>query len=242
ASAGYILFLDPDDCLAENAAETLYAESIKCFPEIIFYDVQSIPKESKLIKKISNPKKNKSQNIIKSVFLDVKKPAVATPGKMYAKDLVIKTYEKLSFIKERLVYAEDLVFLFTASALADSYSTLNLSLYRYHTNPESISASKSKEALDLISDQIDSVIEILTLLSLDDELIERNSDNLFRAKEKMVGHLSAEKHYLRRHLVEEDTGRELYLDSLLNAYKPQKNLKHLIRMLIYTCTFSKIKL
>ena len=242
ATGKYILFLDPDDCLQTEALEKLFDLTNKEPTDIVFYSVGIIPKQPITTLERCLPKKNDiPESILKVVFCDTPNISWGTPGKMYSRDVANKAFNELAFIKDRLIFAEDVLFLFSAAAHATSCASLPEELYIYNKNPESITETKTISTMLKHGDQIDIITRYIKHLTHDKKLNELHGALLHIAASKVIGILNSDKELMKRFLVDPQTGKSLYLKSVCNSYKSRSSLKDLTRILLYIFTLTKFK-
>lgn len=238
----YILFLDPDDCLQTHALETLNNLTIKNPADIVFYAVGIIPKQPITTLERCLPRKSDDpESILKVVFCDTPNISWGTPGKMYSREVANKAYNELSFIKDRLTFAEDVLFLFSATAHATSCTSHPEELYIYNKNPESITETRTISTMLKHGDQINTVTKYIDRLAQEKKLNELNGVSLHVAASKVIGILNSDKELMKRFLLDPQTGKSLYLKSVYNSYKSRSSLKDLVRILLYILTFSKLQ-
>lgn len=242
ARGKYVVFLDPDDSLQIEALEKLHALVHSEPVDIVFFSVEIFPTQPITTLDRRLPKKSvNAKTILKTIFCDTKNMSWGTPGKMYSRELALKALDELIFIKERLTFAEDVLFLFAAGAHAQSCSSLPEKLYIYNKNPESITEVKTIERMIKLGIQIDRVNGHLNNLSQKKELDTAKQRALKAAATKIFRTLSSDKELMKRFLHDPVTGKALYLKSTFNSYKSRSSLKDITRIVLYIISFTKFK-
>lgn len=136
ATGKWIMFVDSDDWLEENAVELLVENSdgMEIIVTTIFIDEQ--PTET--TRETGTLDKEEIKELISSMFLDnnVKFNFVATPwAKMYLKDFIKKNQLKM---EKELKIGEDFVFNLEAYSKTNKISFVKNNLYHYRTNLGSV--------------------------------------------------------------------------------------------------------
>lgn len=242
AQGKYIIFLDPDDSLALNAVELLYSEAQRTSAEIVIFGIEIRPKAGFLRSNIFTPPKVKGcKSPLQAISFNATGYSWGTAGKMYLNSLVISAFNEISFIPERLVYAEDALFTFAAVSLASSYASVPVPLYHYYSNIESITKVTSPELIERNCAQIDLIVKYIMKLSSSPAFHETNRHCLARAVKKLNGNLLSDKALLNRHSLDPITGTPLYAKALIHSYSASGNLKAVVKLIIYLLTFKSVK-
>lgn len=244
AQGEFVLFLDPDDCLSHDAVETLYEAVSQTKVDIVFYGIKYLPVQDLHPLSSSLPQSPSAQmgGVLISVFCDPRMSLWGTAGKMYSRDVVLRAFSKLSFIEDRLVYAEDVLLLFSVAALAKNTCSVAKRLYVYHGNAESITAGGSAEANDYHVNQILLIVNALVVLSSNDDLIQLNGAALTKARKNVVARLSYEVGMLQRMSIDLASGKSLYLRSVFMSLRAKRNWKEIVRLIVYFLSVGQIKI
>ncbi len=104
------------------------------------------------------------------LFNKIKNFHPGTPGKLYSHSILKKTYNKLSYINEKLVYGEDQLLLFTAASLSKNLLIFPEVFYCYHVNPQSITVQNDYGSIKKINQQLNSIIKHIELISNEQEI------------------------------------------------------------------------
>ena len=165
STGDYILYLDPDDELVENALDVIF-DQIKSNPELdlLFFNSKYVPRHGFLSSKPTVPLGLFLNDIPRSV-LSEDKLTYGTPGKLYSKKVLVKGFSDLSVPEDvRLVYGEDI--LIFASALFNSCCVIGIDkeLYLYYRNEGSITNAKDGDVINYNIAQLDLIIFYLNKL------------------------------------------------------------------------------
>lgn len=242
AKGTYILFLDPDDCLKSGALIQLHEQAKTTLPDIIFFGVEVSPQPPATALKRNLPADCRvPEEILNTVFCNVSNSSWGTPGKMYARNVAISAYDHLSFIEHRLTFAEDVLYLFSAVANANSCLSVNSPLYHYFKNSESITETKDFYDISNLCQQIDLIKSHLVILSKNDKLMMKNGSSLLKSFVKVRNELTSNAELMKRYTTDPYTGRGLYFSSVLSSFRARTSLKDISRLGIYVLTFGKFK-
>src|SRR5699024_7220292 len=105
--------------------------------DIIFYNFSFSPKKRIYQNKIQALPFKKSDRILEAVFKNGGKKSIyhGTAGKVYKRDLLRKTYNKLDInINNRFTFSEDQLLYYAILFNNPSYTTLIYNGYIYHQN------------------------------------------------------------------------------------------------------------
>lgn len=162
ATGEYIVFLDPDDELAEDALLTIYNE-IRKNPgtDLLLFNVQYNPElkfwQKKPIVPIGFFKNNVADNVLKEKAL-----SYGTAGKVYSKELLIKGFDCFSIPESiRLVYGEDILIFAGALFNAKKAIGFNEYCYVYHINESSITKKLDSMSINNNIEQLNLVVHYL---------------------------------------------------------------------------------
>lgn len=167
AAGDYILFLDPDDELAPNAAERLVS-TLREQQDLILFCSRSIPelKPWQLHSSVPNLLNEYDQDVILKSILKCEAFRYGTEGKLIRRDVLLDAYHKLNVCeKERLVYGEDKLLFYSVLSCANAVTSIPDRLYVYHRNATSITGGDSVESLSYKIDQLGTVWSFLKNLS-----------------------------------------------------------------------------
>lgn len=237
ASSGqYILFLDPDDEITSNCLIELNSTLIKRRVDIIFFDVENVPK-LKLKKRTKLPVDSNNQSeLLRNIYSKSAKFNLGTPGKLYSRSALSRAYNK-SYVPDdcRLVFAEDVLLLFLVCISSDSSSSICSPLYVYHNNDSSITQVVNSESIRFRSMQIDSVVYFIT------ECVKNNKD--ISGKSDIVDYL------VKRLVVDKllymrlcDSNDNSYLQAMKEVVQHRFSLFDYVRIFLFFSSFGKLRL
>lgn len=235
ASGDYVFFLDPDDELTSNSLELLNNHLNSNYTDIIFYDVEFSKKSLFFSKKIVLYPKSLDGWVLNNFYFQGRKRYLSgTPGKIYRRDFIKKIYAQLDVpLDYRFVYAEDIFLLLGAMLNFPSYSILPQSLYKYYSNPTSITMSESQEQIRANIEQYTFFLKTIIQYS---ELIELSKEDK-RIFETLITRLKSDLYLQSRYLTNTS-----YLKSLYMSFKLKPDLSQVFRVLIYIVSLKKLKL
>lgn len=243
AKGNYIFFLDPDDSILPESLLKINKEINKSPSDLIIYGIEEINKTKKnyIIPKFK--KNTVKKNILYILFNNIKNFHPGNAGKLYSHSLLKKTYEKLSYIEERLIYGEDQLLLFTAASLSKNLLIINDFFYCYNINQNSITIQKDYNSINIINKQLTTIINHIETVSNESEINKINKKkSIQKTKNKIINNLIYAKEIRNRYLIDPKTNKSLYFTSVKNVLKAQPNIKNLLRIIIYIFTFKKVKL
>ena len=242
AQGNYILFLDPDDTIPSDTLEKLKIKIDASKADLIIYSLEIINDtiSKKLIPK--NHQKKSKKNVLSILFNDIKNIHYGTPGKLYSNSLLKKAYKKLSYIKNRLVYAEDILLLYTAAGLSKEILIVKDAFYIYYQNMESITTQIDKNAQIRHITQLNEIINHIKKIAIDKEISHINSYYIDQATKKIVNQLIYDKEMKNRFLHDPQNDKPMYLKSILLTIRSKPRFKNVLRLIIYIASFKKIKL
>lgn len=203
ARGKYILFVDGDDWLEENALELLYSNAIENMSDIVIYDAfKSFDDSKEKINTIAN-EVELSSDYIENLFL-----GKVVPSMCYK-------FINLEFIKSNNIrFAEDISFAEDLATVASLFmnnpkiSILRENLYNYYQRQESITKKKTVKVLE--------INEAFSFIK--NRLIEVNLYNKYKeAFEYMVFLHLFDNWFLGTYVEDEHIGVSLY-----NQYKSRK--------------------
>lgn len=236
AKGRYILFLDPDDSITQNATQEIANAALAQQPDIIFYGTQAVVVTPNGIKNEIHRPPIISRSLHKS-FLKAKTYNLGTPGKAYSKEILTNAFTLLAVPEtERLVYAEDALLLYAAIQCANSAISIPSLLYCYQENKNSITQQRSLSDIRKHQSQICMIIERIRSLPHKNEPATHSI-----IKKHFINKLSFDFHMLARHHPDEH-GKDLYLHSIYNAFQHRKSLKEITRLAIYIFTLGNARL
>ncbi len=153
AAAGHwIMFLDSDDCLAENACERIWIESIEAPADVIIFGADTFPAYPKArgwYDQVLGVQDHRENRFLPRVLFD-------TPG---SKPFVWRhAYDAAHLLKtgvrfdETVRYGEDMVFIMEIFPQTSRFSFISDTLYHYRWyRPSSMMETANQDMLHLIS-------------------------------------------------------------------------------------------
>jgi len=239
ALGNYVFFVDPDDEISSNTISELRSVILCSNPDIIFTSVSIVPPPFFLAKRFKMPNDSGCTDLFQRIFLDVKYPWWGTPGKLYKRDLLIKAYDKLSFIKERIVYSEDVLIFVVCVSLADSFKCVPNAVYRYWINPTSITKTRTHEKISENVRNIGMVINILKCFSGGAGFSTKTAR---LSLDKVTRLLQSDVFFISRFMINPSTGRSFYLVFMIKKIFLDFDWRSIIRILIYLGSFGRVLL
>ena len=143
AVGDYILFLDSDDCLNKNTLQFLhdniayYSSDILSFGMKYFNSVNEFDNQDEIDFKVEVFSKD---NILKHYYGDNKTMSLC--GNAIKRELVVEGFKTIPESLRTIRLCEDFVALFEIIKLCSSSAVLNVPLYYYRINPNSVSHTK----------------------------------------------------------------------------------------------------
>lgn len=231
AKGCFVLYLDPDDELAENALNIIYKQ-IKNNPklDLLLFNSKYIPSHNFLSSKPCVPLGLFENNIPCSI-LQESKLTYGTPGKLYSKRALIEGFNELSIPENiRLVFGEDI--LIFASALLNTNCAVGLKqeLYLYYRNETSITSIKDSGVINNNILQLDLVICYLKKLN--------GIKNINSCVDVIVERIELYKIGLRKELV---SSNKEYLFFMLSCFLKTYSWKTLAKLMIFLASLTMIK-
>lgn len=140
ATGNYIIFVDSDDELAEDALDTLYSAIVSSDADIVISDYRLLLSRGKsIIKTQKLTHRSDSNFLIKALFSG--EVSHCLWGKIYSK----KLFEKPLINYKNQCNSEDLILLIQLAARAKKISKIDRITYNYHQNFDSITNTKISE-------------------------------------------------------------------------------------------------
>lgn len=228
AVGDYILYLDPDDELVENALDIM-SDQIKNNPalDLLFFNSKYIPKHSFLSSKPSVPLGLFLDDIPRRI-LSESKLTYGTPGKLYSKRVLVEGYNDLSIPENvRLVYGEDI--LIFASALFNVHCAvgLNKELYLYYRNEGSITNARNSDVINYNIDQLDLVVLYLYKLE--------NIKNVGSCIKVILNRIDLYRIGLKKELA---SSNKEYFNLMVSMFLKTYSWRVLVNIMIFILTFS----
>lgn len=228
AKGEFILYLDPDDELADNAL-SIINEQLNKHPELdlLLFNSQYIP-EHKFWSVKPNVPTGVFKEKIAETILKEKKLNYGTPGKLYSLRAIKKGFDYLSIPENlRLVYGEDV--LIFAGALLSINCAVGVSdkLYLYHRNETSITKIKETTAVENNISQLDLVLSYLNSL--------KEEAKLKSSIEIISNRLELDRLSLQKNLIETNGD---YLKIMLKIFWKTKSWRVLVNLSIFFMTLT----
>ncbi|PAF51937.1 glycosyltransferase family 2 protein [Helicobacter sp. 13S00477-4] len=244
ACGKYICYLDGDDFLDTKTCEISMTKAHileiqeKNLPDIIHFGMQFFPPDWK--RKTPNiiTKNLKNQNILKKVFLQPSTPPWHICSKIYKKDLIHKAIQKLDFVNERLVMAEDVLKTFVITLLAKSSCGVKNKFYFYCENTNSITRQINPIMRDKRINDLKKIINILEHLQEDNEL---SSHQYFYPAKNKIQNILLSVIELEYRFDETKNCIPAYLKACLKSLRYYKKWQTYARIIAFIISFGKIK-
>lgn len=203
ASGEFILFLDSDDCLAQNCIDILLQNAYDNNSDIVNFGIIHNPKKKFATLPKIHTEILTNENIIKKIIIDDFKTSwLNLCGRIYKTSLVKKAAKKLELIDRHLISSEDTILFFVICLLAQKSSGVDNNSYIYCQNIQSITRVKAK---DKLLKQIEDRLYLKNALLILDKDIELNSHpNYKKAKENILNMLNYFICYSKRFLNKKD--------------------------------------
>lgn len=239
AKGDYVVFLDPDDELSNNAISEMGRIVIKDEIDFFFYTVVRVPSVRTRWRGFKLPKSGGSAN---SLTASVLKSSVnyGTPGKVYSTKLLSSIINDINVPEGlRLIYAEDLILFFGALVKASSYMSLPSATYRYHCNDTSISNMLTDASIIEKCKQIDVVTSIINKSA--DLLSKKHSiTHVDDAKKMIVNYAQHNKYQLLCQL--RSQGRGQYIQNAYFSFKNRNTVMGGLRIILALVTLATFRI
>lgn len=234
ATGDYILFLDPDDELELDAIETL-SEITKLKNDIIFYGSRREPEPKRLKSRATVPSLSSisdKESLIEAIF-SCKKLGYGTEGKLIKKSVLEQAYKTIGDCDgQRLTYGEDVLLFFGILICIETAISIKNRLYIYHFNNTSITATQNDSVVNAIIKQLDFLIAKVDGFKVQSPLDTVIKDNFVRRLELM-----------KLLMMKKNTkGFPGVLEVYFNLLLKSGSLKYLIKIMIYSASFGRVKL
>ena len=140
AEGSYIVFLDPDDELAENCIKYIYEFFVRDESDVVFFDVSYNPLKKWYMKEMKVFPERNATSLIQSYFTSIRDNySFGTPGKAFSRKILLEAYSSLDIdYSFRFVFSEDTCLLVYIFMTNPKYSVLRYKGYIYYSNPTSI--------------------------------------------------------------------------------------------------------
>lgn len=240
-SGEYIIFLDADDYLMPNTAESTYNLAISNNADMVHFGIIHEPynKYATLPKIYCDMMEN--EEIANEIIIkNFKQSWFILCTRLFKNELVKNAMQKLSFIDRHLISSEDSILFLCLCLLAKRSVGINENFYIYCENVNSIMRSMdSKKLLKQIEDR-EYINASLYKLNDDRELA---SHKYFKT---CVANISNMLNYFicysRRFLDDKDTLISPYIKYSLLSFKYMPRWQILLKMLIFIVSFGKKRL
>lgn len=143
ASTGnYVLFLDPDDTLADNAIAKIERHLMYYDSELVLFYMQA--KGGYVARQRLPMQARYDHNLMSLAFFGKYFISGYIGGKVFATRQAKQALDILGFVQEKFILCEDLVFVYVFLAVANNVSTLPEALYVYLRHESSITKKQSE--------------------------------------------------------------------------------------------------
>lgn len=238
ASGEYIVFLDADDYLREDAVESLL--KIAKDYDIIHFGITHSPRLPHATMPRIYTNELCGDSIIKTIFLDnFKQSWFIVCSRMFRASVVKDAVSKLGFIKRHLIASEDTILFFVICLLARKSIGTSEAFYIYCHNESSIMRTKDSARLQKQIDDRSYLIEAFNALENDEGL--RAHRHFRRAKDNMINLLSYFICFSKRFQAE-NSPIPPYLKYSLQSFRYMPRWQIAVKTLIYLLTFGRRKL
>lgn len=233
ANGAYILYLDPDDEISPITAEIITEVCADKRFDLLFTGVKELPSG----KTHPIPKNTKSVRM-EHAILGTNYLNYGTSGKIYRAEIAKSTFQMLKVAPNlRLTFAEDVLLLYTALCIAVNFRSIKQHLYLYHKNPESITVISDQNTTQYKINQIETVTELIKATNPPGA----DKSKIDYCKQMTVKHLMCVSLLLSRNDTDHH-GNKIYVRNMLKLLTLRKSIKDLIRLAVYSFTFTKIRL
>lgn len=236
AKGRYILFLDPDDELEENSLIKISKKLEKNPSDMLFFGVNLISPRKWYNKHIVTYPKTTNGWVLRNFFFQGNRWYLSgTAGKIYSRKFINRVYSFAQVpISCRFIYAEDVFLLIHSMLLFPTYSKLEAPLYKYYSNPTSITQKNSKQVMNENMQQyqyfLDKTQQSIAKLNLQDKDI--------RYCEKLMTRFKSDYYLLSRHLDD----NQHYIKSTALSLRYKLSLSTFTRLSLAIITAGKIKI
>lgn len=236
ASAGdYIFFLDPDDEIAPDFLELMFNQSIEKSADMIFCKLDIRP--SKVYRtEIQVPKESEGDEVFENCIFNLNVIPKGNPGKFYKKSVVENAFNRLKFIDNRFVYAEDVVFFFAALLSAYKIASINKKIYIYYLNNSSITRSRDIDKIKYNIEQLVMAIKSLKNISKEGSAIVKKSS------EVLINSLNYDKKSMERSIFAYSRNNSEYFLKTIEMLSIKICWRNLVKLFIFLISFSKVKM
>lgn len=245
ARGEFILFLDADDYLCENALAIVYDLAVKNRADMVHFGFRVEPflvAKSKIHTKILE-----NSNILGQIFVrDFKKSYLTLWGRIFSANLVRNALKKVNFLDCHLISSEDSALFFMLCALAKKSIGTTKILYIYTQNSHSLLKSINPS---IIAKQVvdrayirDSFKANLAKFRADKDLA--NNKYLIKSLKKLCSLMDYFICYSKRFLsAREDNSRiSPYIKYSLLSFKYIARWQIAVKLVIFLCSFGRKKL
>ena len=148
ARGEFVLFLDADDYLCENACAILYDLAVENRADMVHFGFRAEPFLAHSTKPKIHTKTLENDAILGEIFVkDFKKSWLTLWGRMFSANLVRNALKKVDFLDCHLTSSEDSALFFMLCALAKKSVGVDKILYIYTQNPNSLLKSKNPQVI-----------------------------------------------------------------------------------------------
>lgn len=148
ARGEFVLFLDADDYLCENACAILYGVAVENRADMVHFDFRAEPFLAHSTKPKIHTKILENDNILGEIFVrDFKKTLLSCCTRMFSANLVCHSLKKVDFLDCHLISSEDSALFFMLCALAKKSVGVDKILYIYTQNPNSLLKSTNPQVI-----------------------------------------------------------------------------------------------
>lgn len=148
AKGEFVLFLDADDFLSQNALEILHKCALENGADMVHCKILPLPSKKFASKPKLHAQILRNDEILRQIFVrDFKRGYLVVCGKLLATNLVRRALDKLKFINRHLVASEDSALFLPICALAKKSVGAGEASYFYTQNPASLLQSTKSEKI-----------------------------------------------------------------------------------------------
>lgn len=155
AKGEFVLFLDADDFLSQNALEILHKCALENGADMVHCKILPLPSKKFASKPKLQTQILRNDEILRQIFVrDFKRGYLVVCGKLFSTKLVRRALDKLKFINRHLVASEDSALFLPICALAKKSVGAGEASYFYTQNPASLlQSTKSKKIFTQIENR-----------------------------------------------------------------------------------------